>query len=108
MEGIEDKFSDDPKESDKFDMKERVMSTIFTSLTDNVPCEIAREKFASGAWKKLKELYSGKSPTNRLYLKRKLYNLRMVECTFIIQHLDGFNSIIKDLENIDTTIESED
>src|SRR5256886_17428717 len=78
------------------------------SVTDSVLREIATEKTASDAWKKLEELYSRKSLTNRLYLKKRLYNLRMVEGTPLKQHLDVFNSIIMDLRNIDIKVESED
>src|SRR4051812_32485462 len=78
------------------------------SVTDNVLREIAGEISASAAWKKLEELYSVKSLTNRLYLKKKLYNLRMVEGTSVKQHLDEFNSIIMNLGNIDIIVESED
>src|SRR3954462_15254858 len=63
---------------------------------------------ASDPWKKLEELYSGKLLTNQLYLKKRLYNLRMVEGTPVKQHLDVFNSIIMDLGNINITVESED
>src|SRR3954462_4396207 len=105
---IEEKFSDDSTESEKLDLKERALGAIFMSVTDNVLREIAGEKSASAAWKKLEELYSAKSLTNRLYLKKKLYNLRMVEGTSIKQHLDEFNSIIMDLGNIDITVESKD
>src|SRR3954471_5457314 len=94
---IEEKFSDDSSESEKLDLKERALGAIFMSVTDNVLREIAGEKSASAAWKKLEELYSAKSLTNRLYLKKKLYNLRMVEGTSVKQ----FNSIIMDLGNID-------
>src|SRR4051812_45355598 len=48
-----------------------------------------------------------KSLTNRFYLKKRLYNLRMVEGTPVKQHLDVFNSITMDLGNIDIKIESE-
>src|SRR3954471_19451833 len=78
---IEEKFSDDSSESEKLNLKERALGAIFISVTDNVLREIAGEKSASAAWKKLEELYSAKSLTNRLYLKKKLYNLRMVEAT---------------------------
>ena len=105
---IEEKFSDDSSESEKLDLKERALGAIFMSVTDNVLREIAGEKSASAAWKKLEELYSAKSLTNRLYLKKKLYNLRLVEGTSVKQHLDEFDSIIMDLGNIDITVESED
>src|SRR3954468_10394906 len=78
------------------------------SVTGNVLREIATEKMASDAWKNLEELYSEKSLTNRLYLKKRLYNLRMDEGTPVKEHLDVFNSIIMDLGNIDIKVESED
>src|SRR4051812_40076825 len=95
---IEENFSEDLTESKKLDLKERALGALFMSVTDNVLHEIAGEKFTSAAWKKLEEFYSAKLLTNRLYLKKKLYNLRMVEGTFIKQHLDEFNFIIMDLE----------
>src|SRR3954463_4120961 len=72
---IEEKFPGDSEES-KVELQERALSAIFMSVTDNVLREIATEKTASDSWKKLEELYSGKSLTNRLYLKKHLYTLR--------------------------------
>ena len=104
---VEEKFSGVSEES-KVELQERAMSAIFMSVTDNVLREIATKKTTSDAWKKLEELYSGITLTNRLCLKKRLYNLRMVEGTTVKQHLDVFNSIIMDLENIDIKVESED
>src|SRR3954464_8089212 len=104
---VEEKFSGVSEES-KVELQERALSAIFMSVTDSVLREIATEKTASDAWKKLEELYSGKSLTNRLYLKKWLYNLRMDEGTPVKQHLDVFNSIIMDLGNIDIKVESKD
>src|SRR5438270_10518529 len=95
-------------EESKVELQERAQSAIFMSVTDNVLREIATKKTASDAWKKLKELYSRKSLTNRLYLKKRLYNLRMDEGTPVKQHLNVFNSIIMDLGNTDIKVESED
>src|SRR5436190_15287490 len=104
---VEEKFFG-VSEKSKIELQERALSAIFMSMTDNVLREIATEKTASDAWKKLKELYSGKSLPNRLYLKKRFYNLRMDEVTPVKQHLDVFNSIIMDLENIDIKVECED
>src|SRR3954470_6575480 len=104
---MEEKFSGVLEES-KVDLQEKSLSAIFMSVTDNVLREITTEKTASDAWKKLEELHSEKSLTNRLYLKKRLYNLQMVEGTPVKQHLDVFNSIIMDLGNIDIKVESED
>src|SRR3954465_981800 len=104
---VEEKFSGVSEES-KVELKEKALSAIFMSVTDSVLREIADQESASGAWKKLEELYAGKSLTNRLYLKKRLYTLRMEEGSAVKEHLDAFNSIIMDLGNVDIKVESED
>src|SRR5436190_9476510 len=104
---VEEKFSGVSEES-KVELQERALSAIFMNVADSVLRDIATEKMASDTWKKLEELYSGKSLTNRLYLKKRLYNLWMVEGTPVKQHLDVFNSIIMNLGNISIKVESED
>ncbi|PON55302.1 hypothetical protein TorRG33x02_299600 [Trema orientale] len=49
-----------------------------------------------------------KSLVNYLYLKQRLYVFRMEDGTTIEDHLDEFNKIILDLENIDVKVEEED
>src|SRR3954468_14600789 len=105
---VVEKFDEDSDEFKKTDLKERALSAIFMSVTDNVLREIADEESASGAWKKLESLYAGKSLTNRLYLKKKLYTLGKEEGSAVKGHLDAFNSIIMDLGNVDIKVDSED
>ena len=45
---------------------------------------------------------------NRLYLKKRLYTLRMKEGSVVKEHLDAFNSIIMDLGNVDIKVDSKD
>jgi hypothetical protein len=49
-----------------------------------------------------------KSLTNRLYLKQRLYTLKMKEGMPLCDHLDDFNRIILDLKNIDIKVDDED
>ena len=49
-----------------------------------------------------------KSFANKLRLKERLFTLRMCEGTLIQSHLDEFNSIINDLENLDVKTDDED
>lgn len=97
-------LSDEEKE----DLLERAHSAIQLSLSDEVLCEVADETTAYGLWLKLESLYITKSLTNRLYLKQRLYTLRMSEGTPIKSHLDELNKIILDLKNIDVKIDDED
>src|SRR5438270_13349774 len=67
---VVEKFDEDSDESKKVVLKKRALSAIFMSVTDNVLREIANEKTASGAWKKLEGLYAGKNLTNWLDLNK--------------------------------------
>ena len=46
--------------------------------------------------------------TNKLYLKQKLYGLKMAESSDLSQHINVFNQIISDLKRIDVKFEDED
>ncbi|KAH9743695.1 hypothetical protein KPL70_003390 [Citrus sinensis] len=83
-------------------------STIILHLSDEVLREVAKEKLASGLWAKLEELFLKKSLAKRLYMKRKLYTFSMKEGTAMRDHVDEFNKLILDLENVNVMLEDED
>ncbi|GKA76072.1 hypothetical protein Tco_0782450 [Tanacetum coccineum] len=87
---------------------ENAHSTILLSLSDGVLYEVADEETATGVWKKLEKLYMTKSLTNKLLLKQRLFSLRMKEGSSLKEHLDGLNSILMDLKNVEVKIEDED
>lgn len=89
------------KKTNKVDMKERVSRAFFMNVTVNVIREIIGELLVFAVWKKLEELYFTKLLRNRLYFKKMLYNMIMSEGMPIKQHLDKFNLIVMDLNNID-------
>ena len=49
-----------------------------------------------------------KSLSNKLYLKKQLYGLRMNEGTTVLEHLNFFNKIISELLTVDVKIDEED
>ncbi|KAK8944625.1 hypothetical protein KSP39_PZI007680 [Platanthera zijinensis] len=59
-------------------------------------------------WKKLEELYMSKSLTNKLYVKRQLYSLRMSESNKLLEHMNAFNKLISQLRSMDVKVEEED
>ena len=91
---------------DEFD--EKALSAIQLYLSKEVLREAANETTVAALWLKLETLYMTKSLANKLRLKERLYTIHMVVGTSIQSHLDEFNSIIMDLENMDIKIEDED
>ena len=87
---------------------DRAHSAIILSLDDGVLREIGVEKTAAGLWKKLEDLYTKKSMAKSLATKKKLYTLQMEEGSSILDHIDAFNKIILDLEDINVKIDDED
>ena len=90
------------------DLEEKAHSSIILSLSNEVLREVTDEDKAAGLWKRLENLYMKKSLTNLLYLKQRLYTLKMKEGTPIAKHLDKLTKIILDLKNMDIKLEDED
>lgn len=82
--------------------------TIILHLSDVVLREVAKEKSTSSLLSKLKELFLNKSSAKGLYIKKKLYTFSMKEGTTMKDHLDEFNKLILDLENVNINLEYED
>jgi len=57
------------------DLDAQVLSTIKLCLANDVLFNIVEETSTRCLWDKLETLYMKKSLTNKIYLKRKLYNL---------------------------------
>jgi hypothetical protein len=72
----------------------RSLSVIRLCLANYVLFNIVSEKIEVGLWTKLESFYMTKSLTNRIFLKRQLYILRMKEGTKIDDHLNTFNTLL--------------
>ncbi|KAH9667833.1 hypothetical protein KPL70_021191 [Citrus sinensis] len=83
-------------------------STIILHLSDEVLKEVSKERTTSGLWEKLEELFLKKSLAKKLYMKRKLYTFSMKDGTSLKDHVDEFNKLILDLENVNIVLEDED
>ena len=49
-----------------------------------------------------------KSLTNKLYLRQKLFSLKVLEGANMVQHINFFNPIVSDMQIIEIRIEDED
>src|SRR3954465_10348669 len=63
----------------KIDVKAK--ATIILCLLDEVLYNVLNEDTAAVVWNRLKSLYMTKSLSNKLYVKKQLYCLRMAEGT---------------------------
>ena len=52
-------------------------------------------------------MYLSKSLSNKLYLKKLLYGLRINEVTTVLEHLNFFNKVISELLTVDVKIDEE-
>jgi len=75
-------------------MELKTASTIQLYLADEVMCNVMDEETITGLWSRLATLYMTKSLSNKLYLKKQLYELRMKEGTEMLKHLNFFNKVI--------------
>ncbi|KAH9658397.1 hypothetical protein KPL70_023479 [Citrus sinensis] len=105
IEGGEASSSKTPEQVVEMDKKAR--STIILSLGDSVIREVAKERTVAGLWAKLENLYMTKSLANRLYIKKKMFSLKMIEGASLTEHVDEFNKVCDELETIDEGLSDE-
>ena len=82
--------------------------TIRLSLTLEIKYSVLNEKSPSDLWAKLEKIYMSNSLTNRLYLKKQLYGLKMSEGSDVGDHINQFNKCITQLLSLEVEIEADD
>ena len=75
---------------------------------DSILLNIHDEKIAHSLGKKLRDIYQGKSLVNKLFLRNKLYSLKMDGGTAMVYHLNMFNMVITQLTSIIVSISEEE
>jgi len=98
---------DDMADIDWKELEAKAVATIQLCLGDDVMSHVMDEKSLAIVWLKLESLYMPKSLTNKLYLKQRLYGLKMAEGSDLSQHINVFNQIIGDLKRLDVKFEDE-
>ena len=66
------------------DIDFRTNATIILCISDEVLYNVMNEETTSGLWCRLESLYMTKSLSNKLFMKKQLYSLRMKKCTPIL------------------------
>jgi hypothetical protein len=94
------------KEWEKLERRERSM--IQLCLVDSVLLNVSSEYFANKLWEKMGRLYQSKYMVNKLFLRKKLYLLRMSNVGSVTEHLNAFNTILSQLSSLYIKITGED
>jgi hypothetical protein len=69
---------------------------------------VLKEATTKDLWDNLGKLYQSKSLVNKLFLRKKLYNLRMRYEDSVVEHLNAFNTVVSQLVSIEIKILDED
>jgi hypothetical protein len=69
---------------------------------------VSEEATTKDLWEKLGKLYQSKSLVNKLFLRKKLYNLRMRDGDSVAEHLNAFNTVVSQLVSVEIKILDED
>ena len=86
-----------PKEmkAEEWNLLDRqVLGVIRLTLSTNVTHNVAKEKTTVGMMKALAEMYEKPYVNNKVYLIKKLFNLKMLESGLVVKHLNSFNTMV--------------
>ncbi|KAK2974847.1 hypothetical protein RJ640_027898 [Escallonia rubra] len=93
---------------DRKECEAKALSTIRLSLAPEIKYSVLTETSLLAIWSKLEKIYMSKSLTNRLYLKKQLYQLCMDNGSDIRDHLNALSKITMELANVQVKISKED
>jgi hypothetical protein len=83
-------------------------ATIRLCLSDQVMHHVIGLKTPKEIWDKLETQFMSKTVTTKLYLKQKLYGLKMQEGSDLAGHINVFSQMVTNLEQLGVKIETED
>ena len=69
---------------------------------------VSGEARTKNLWEKFGTLYQSKFLVNKLFLHKKLYNLRMKDGDSVTEHLNAFNTMVSQFSSVDIKISDED
>ncbi|KAK2972111.1 hypothetical protein RJ640_013845 [Escallonia rubra] len=78
----------------------KALATVRLSLTPQVAFNISNEKTIAAVMKALEKLYEKPSTSNKVFLIKRLFNMRMSENGSVVDHLNDFNGVTNQLESV--------
>nr|TKS10928.1 hypothetical protein D5086_0000078330 [Populus alba] len=95
------------QEEDWLLLDRQVLGIIRLSLSRIVAHNVTKEKSTTRLMEALSGMYEKPSTNNKVHLMKKLFNLKMVENTYVTQHLNNFNTITNQLSSVEIEFDDE-
>ncbi|GJS19553.1 gag-pol polyprotein [Tanacetum coccineum] len=89
-------------------MDGNAIANLHLALADGVLSSIEEKKTAKNICDHLARLYEARSLHNKIFLKRKLYALRMIESTSVTEHVNNLNTLFSQLTSLDCKIDPQE
>ena len=86
------------------EMDDNAVANFHLAMADSVLSSVAEKKTAKEIWDVLTKLYEVKSLHNKIFLKRRLYTLRMSESISVTDHINDLNTLFSQLTAIECQI----
>ncbi|KAK2967337.1 hypothetical protein RJ640_017057 [Escallonia rubra] len=83
------------------------LATVRLSLTPQVAFNIFKKKTTAAVMKALEKLYEKPHASNKVFLMKKLFNMRMSENGSVVDHLNDFNGVTNQLKSIGINFDDE-
>jgi hypothetical protein len=83
------------------------LGTIRLILTVSVDFNISKEKTTKGLMDALDELYEKPLASNKVFLMKILFNMKMLEGGFVADHLNEFNTVTNQLSSVKVDFDDE-
>jgi hypothetical protein len=85
----------------------KALGTIRLTLRTSVAFNISKEKTMKGLMDALDKLYEKPSVSNKVFLMKRLFNMKMLEGGSIANHLNDFNTVTNQLSSIKVDFDDE-
>ncbi|KAH9726512.1 hypothetical protein KPL70_008282 [Citrus sinensis] len=82
------------------EVDDNAISDRHLALADGVLFSVAEKNTAKEIWDTLTKLYEAKSLHNKIFLKRRLYTLRMTESTMVTDHINTLKTLFSQLTTL--------
>jgi len=85
----------------------KALGTIGLCLAASVAFNILKETTTEGLMEALSKLYEKPSASNKVFLMKRLFNMKMSECGSVADHLNYFNTVISQLSSVGVNFDDE-